>query len=251
VEVVTLTAGNSDYVSLSDDEIKQLTRFMVETVDGRALTIAATGPWWTGRSIEYAKFAETAGADAVQILMAESGDDDAHVKHFQQIASATKLPLVLHGEPSIELWRRLVAIDSLVAFKLEVDHPEGLPVLQEFGDRLTIFAGGRDSAFLAYQPHGMRAYFSLFTPFAPELAMEIWKATTENRLGDARQLVEKYEMPFWEQWGKLGGHAFWQATLEHFGVASRWHRPPKQSLTDAQMQEVKVFYDQLGLTPRS
>ena len=85
VGVVTLTAGNNDYECLNYDEIKQLTRFMVDSVHGRAVTIAATGPWWTGQSIEYAKFAEAAGADAVQILMATHGGDDGHVKHFQQI----------------------------------------------------------------------------------------------------------------------------------------------------------------------
>jgi dihydrodipicolinate synthase/N-acetylneuraminate lyase len=251
VKVVTLTAGNNDYESLNDDEIKQLTRFMIESVDGRAVTIAATNAWWTGQSVEYAKFAEAAGADAVQILMAAHGSDDGHVKHFQQIASATRLPLVLHGEPSMELWKRLLAIDSLVAFKLEADHPKGLPVLQQFGDRLTIFSGGLDSMFLPYQPHGMQAYFSVFAPFAPEISMQIWKAVTENRLDDAHELIKKYETPFYEIWGKLGGQAFWRATLEHFGVASRWMRPPAQSITDAQMQEVKLFYDQLGLMPRA
>jgi 4-hydroxy-tetrahydrodipicolinate synthase len=250
IEVVTLTAGNNDYELLNYDEIKELTRFMVESVDGRAITIAATGPWWTGQSIEYAKFAEATGADAVQVLMATSGSEDGHVRHFQQIASATKLPLVLHGEPSMQLWKRLLAIDSLVAFKLEAEHPHGLPILEEFGDRLTTFSGGMDSMFLAYQPHGMRVYFSVFAPFAPDISMQIWTATKGNRLEEAQQLIDKYEKPFFEQWGKLGGQAFWRATLEHFGIASRWMRPPRESLTDAQMQEVKTFYDQLGLMPR-
>jgi dihydrodipicolinate synthase/N-acetylneuraminate lyase len=249
VEVVTLTAGNNDYESLNYDEVEQLTRFMVEAVNGRALTIAATGPWWTGQSIEYAKFAEAAGADAVQVLMATGASDDGHLNHFREIASATKLPLVLHGEPSMNLWKQFLEIESLVAFKLEADHPQGLPVLEKYGDRLAIFSGGLDSMFLAYQPHGMRVYFSVFAPFAPDISMQIWGAAEENRLEDARQLINKYEKPFFEQWGKLGGQAFWRATLEHFGIASRWMRPPRESLTDAQMQEVKSFYDQLGLMP--
>jgi dihydrodipicolinate synthase/N-acetylneuraminate lyase len=115
---------------------------------------------------------------------------------------------------------------------------------------MTIFTGGMDSMFLAYQPHGMRAYFSVFAPFAPDISVQIWTATKENRLEDAQQLVNKYEKPFVEYWNKLGGQPFWRAMLEHLGIASRWMRPPRESLTDAQMQEVKTFCDPLGLVPR-
>src|SRR5438552_9332705 len=44
VGVVAMTAGNSMYATLTYDEIKYLTRMMVEGTAGRALTIAATGP---------------------------------------------------------------------------------------------------------------------------------------------------------------------------------------------------------------
>src|SRR5262245_40036355 len=55
VKVVAQTAGNSMYATLTYDEIKALTRNMVEAAAGRALTIAATGPWWTGQSVDYAR----------------------------------------------------------------------------------------------------------------------------------------------------------------------------------------------------
>jgi len=62
VGVVGQTAGNSMYATMTYDEIKSLTRMMVEATAGRALTIAATGPWWTGQSVDYARFAESIGA---------------------------------------------------------------------------------------------------------------------------------------------------------------------------------------------
>lgn len=151
----------------------------------------------------------------------------------------------------MELWKRRLAIDSLVAFKLEAAHRQGLPALQELGERLTIFSRGLDSTFLEYQPAGMRAYFSVFAPIAPEITRRIWTAVRENRLDNAQQSVHKYEKPFFEPWGKLGALAFWRATLEYFEIASRWMRPPVASITDAQMRDVKEFYDQLGLRSRA
>ena len=68
VRVFALTNGNNQYDRLTYDEIKQLTRVMVETVAGRGVTIAATGPWWTGPAVDYARYAESLGADAVQVL---------------------------------------------------------------------------------------------------------------------------------------------------------------------------------------
>src|SRR5687768_7024081 len=47
VPIFELTAGNSKYACLEFDEIKAVTRSMVEAVDGRGLTIAATGAWPT------------------------------------------------------------------------------------------------------------------------------------------------------------------------------------------------------------
>ena len=50
---------------LSYEEIKGVTRAMVEAAGGIGLTIAATGPWPAEQSLEYARFAESLGADAV------------------------------------------------------------------------------------------------------------------------------------------------------------------------------------------
>ena len=44
VKVVALTAGNGQYDRLTYDEIWELTRVTIEAVNGRALTITATGP---------------------------------------------------------------------------------------------------------------------------------------------------------------------------------------------------------------
>src|SRR5438876_2991024 len=85
-KVFALTAGNSQYDRLTYDEIRQLARVMVEAVAGRGMTIAATGPWWTGQAVDYARYAASLGADAVQVFLPGYADNDTLYEHFRQIA---------------------------------------------------------------------------------------------------------------------------------------------------------------------
>lgn len=245
VRVFALTAGNSQYYALSYEEIKELTRVMVEAVGRRGLTIAATGPWWTGKAVDYARFAQSVGADAVQVLLAQNGDDDGQVEHFKAVAASTELGLVIHGNPSFQLIERLIALESVVAMKEEFSYDFTLQIYRKFGDRLNIFAGGTKARFMVYQPYGMRAYYSAFSTFAPQIAMQFWSAIEKNELNEARRIINQYDLPFFERWS----HPFWRATLEYFGVAKRYLRPPERAFTQTQYQELKSFYDGLGLNP--
>jgi 5-dehydro-4-deoxyglucarate dehydratase len=245
IGVFALTAGNSQYHALSYQEIKELTRVMVDAVDGRGLTIAATGPWWTGMAVDYARFAQSVGADAVQVLLAQDGDEDGHVEHFKAVVASTELGIVIHGDPSLKLIERLIALDSVVAMKEEFSYDFTLQVYRKFGDRLNIFAGGTKSRFMVYQPYGMQAYYSAFATFAPKVAMQFWSAVEKTDMRQAKKIIMQYDLPFFERWS----HPFWRATLEYFGIAKRCLRPPERSFNDQQMIGLKNFYDNLELFP--
>lgn len=242
--IVTLTAGNSRYDQLNYDEIKDLTRFLIEAVGRRAITIAATGAWPTEQAVDYARFAEQTGAEALQVTMPKL-EDSALVEHFVAIARATPAGIVVHGQPSIELLRKILKVDSVVAFKEEYTTIYTLPLYREFGDRMTFFAGGEKARLLTYWPYGMRGYYSTFMTFAPTVAIQFWQAIDAGDMKRAGEVVLKYETPVFERFS----HAFWRATLEHFGIASRHARKPEAAFTDDQMKDLAKFYTNLGLTP--
>ena len=243
VKVFALTAGNNQYDRLTYQEIRRLTSVMIETVAGRGLTIAATGPWWTGQAVDYMRFAAAAGADCVQVLLPRHGPPERLLGHFQKIAAAADISIGLHGKVPLPALKQLVTIDQVVAYKEEYPQSYSMEVFHLYGKRLNIFAGGQKSRFLFYQPYGMQAYYSTFATFAPEIAMKFWRAAERGALDEARRVMFEYDIPFFQKWS----HAFWRATLEHFGVAQRWLRPPEKSFTDKQMTEVGAFYRQLGV----
>jgi 4-hydroxy-tetrahydrodipicolinate synthase len=246
VKIYELTSGNSQYSSLSYDEIKTLTRTLAEAVGGEGLTIAATSDWWTERAVDYALYAESVGADAVQVLLPQrSGGDDALVEHFESIARATRLPIVLHGVYSESLLRRLLDIETIVAMKEDSELEYYIDRMIGFGNRLEIFSGGAENRYLVGYPYGARAFFSTYTGFAPDISMHFWSAIKQGDIRKAAQITTQYDYPFIKQFT----HPFWHATLEYFGVAKRFMRPPQRPFTDEQMKDVKKFFDGQGLDP--
>ena len=243
VGVVALTRGNNQYDSLTYDEERQLTRIVVESAGARAAVIAATGPWWTEQAVDFARYATSLGVDAVQIAMPPEGTDDSYAEHFRLVAASTPRAIVIHGQPSMALWRRLQPMENIVAFKEEFTPDYSLQIYAEFGDRWNIFAGGSKARLLTYLPYGMRAYYSAFSTFAPQIAMRFWHAVEHADIAAAAQVVLRYDVPFFERWTM----PFWTATLERFGVARRYLRPPAVSFSDLEMKRVDKFYRDLGL----
>ncbi|MFB3904607.1 MAG: dihydrodipicolinate synthase family protein [Acidobacteriota bacterium] len=246
VPVFALTAGNSQYHSLSYEEVKALTRTLVEAVDGRGLTIAATGQWWTERAVDYARYSESVGADAVQILMpAVYGSEDELVEHYRVISRATRLPLVLHGQYPEPLLRKLLEIESIVAMKEDGQLADYIDRAIEFGKRVEIFGGGAENRYLVGHPYGAKAFYSTYCSFAPDIPMRFWQAVKANDLRKATEITARYDYPFIKRFT----HPFWHATLEFFGVARRYMRPPQHTFTDEQMKEVAEFFEAQGVRP--
>jgi 4-hydroxy-tetrahydrodipicolinate synthase len=212
------------------------------------LTIAATGDWSTEDAVEFARFAESCGADALQVLLPRraADDEDAAFQHFQAVASSTRLPLVLHGKFSESLLRRLVQIDQIRAMKEDHLLEDLIRQQVDFGQRLVIFGGGAENRFLVGRPYGMRAYYSTYSTFAPDIAIQFWNAIRGGDEPQAVKITLKHDYPFIRRFS----HPFWHATLEYFGIGTRHIRPPYKTFTDEQMQEVKAFFDAQGLGPQ-
>lgn len=246
VTIFELTAGDSQYSYMAYDEIKQLARFVTEVLAGRGMSIIGTGAWWTERAIDFARYTESVGATALQALKPFGASDDGLVKHYQEIAAATRLPIVLHGDFPLPLLGRLLAIDSIVALKEDVSLSYYIDGIIRFGKRINCFSGGGLDWFMVGQPYGATAYFDSFATFAPKIAVRFWQAVQRGDYAAETEIIAKYDHPFIQNFSA----PFWHATLEYFGVAQRYLRPPQHSYTDAEMAQVKQFYDKIGVFPK-
>lgn len=249
VGVFAATAGNTKYATLSYDEIKAVNRTLIEAVAGRGLAIAATGDWELDRAVDFARYVESVGADAVQVLipvkLREKDQESAAVDFFAAVGKSTRLPLVLHGKFTDSLLARLVALDCVAAMKEDHTLEEFVRQQIDHGRRITLFGGGGENRYYIGWPYGCTAYYATYSTFAPDIAMRVWRTIQSGDIKAAAALTVKYDFPYIRQFT----HPKWHATLELFGVGTRAVREPHKPLADAQVAELASFFRDQGIDP--
>jgi 4-hydroxy-tetrahydrodipicolinate synthase len=98
--VVCGTTGESP--TLSDKEKWQLFATVKKAVGGRGAVVAGTGSYNTAESIRLTKEAEEIGVDAVLTVVPyyNKPSQEGLFRHFEAIARATRLPVILYNVPS-------------------------------------------------------------------------------------------------------------------------------------------------------
>lgn len=98
-----VAAGTTGEAStLSVEEHKELIRHSVEIANGRIPVIAGTGSNETPLAIELSVQAEEVGAEALLIVTPyyNKTNDKGLVKHYEAIADAVNIPIILYNVPS-------------------------------------------------------------------------------------------------------------------------------------------------------
>src|ERR1051325_8153270 len=73
-KTVLLTAGDSHYIILSDQEIADVTRKTIEYTGGRAMVVVAARYYGTSQAVEFAKYTRDLGADVFMVMAPDWGN---------------------------------------------------------------------------------------------------------------------------------------------------------------------------------
>ena len=122
--VVSGTTGETS--TLEDQEKEDLVRAVVNAVGGRATVIAGTGTNHTSHSVEMAHRAVKAGADGQLVVTPyyNKPTQSGVLGHFQAVARATDLPIMVYDIPgragipiTTATMQRLAEIETVLALK--------------------------------------------------------------------------------------------------------------------------------------
>ena len=92
-----LTYGDSLFSLMTDDEIAEVTRVVAEHTGTRGLTVAADGGWWTGKTVEFARYCREVGVDVLMVkppIWGASGTVETSVEHYAAVAAEIPVMLV-------------------------------------------------------------------------------------------------------------------------------------------------------------
>lgn len=187
--------------TLSDEEAYRLISRTVEIASGRAFVMAGTGANDTRKTIEKAKRAEQAGADALLVVTPyyNKPSQAGLVAHYSAVAEATELPLMLYSVPGrcgIEIEATTCAIlaekhANIVAIKEAGGAAARVTQLrQACADRLAIHSGD-DGLTLPFLSLGAIGVTSVVANIAPREMVRLVDAWQE---GDTAKALMLHEM---------------------------------------------------------
>ena len=257
-KVIILTLGDSLYTILTDEEVAQVTKAVVQHVNQRALVVAADRSWWTGKDVEFAKYCARIGVKVLMVLppdWAASCTVDSLVTHYRAVSEHIPVMVVDNY-----LSRRTLSFAVNVVMRLYREVPGVIALKDDLGgelgrritllahDRWAIIGSGKELHMNIY-PYGADGVMSTHMTFKPEIAWRYWNAIEAGKLEDARVVLRDYEFPLFKFLATLEGgpDAGVHGLLEIYGIAKRFRRPPYHSLTDKEMQTLTEFLKDKGL----
>ncbi|UKA60178.1 4-hydroxy-tetrahydrodipicolinate synthase [Arthrobacter sp. FW306-2-2C-D06B] len=191
--VVTGTTGETS--TLTDEENLGMFRAVKDAVGGRAAIIAGTGTNDTAHSVHLSQEAAKLGVDGLLIVTPYyNKPSQAGVRaHFEAIASATELPVMLYdipGRSSIQITPEtmigLAAHPNIVAVKdAKADFAAATRVMAETD---LLFYSGDDGLTLQWMAMGAVGLIGVTTHVVTRRFRELIDAINSNDLGTARKI---------------------------------------------------------------
>jgi 4-hydroxy-tetrahydrodipicolinate synthase len=188
------TTGES--ATLPTPEHVAVIRHVVEVARGRVPVIAGAGANSTAEAIELSRASQAGGADALLHVTPyfNRPSPEGLFRHFQAIAAAAELPILLYNVPvrtgcdlQPDIVERLASIDDVVAIKEATgDLRRGAELVDRVGDRITILSGDDFTAF-PLMALGGRGVISVVSNLLPGPAARMCAAALAGRWNDARR----------------------------------------------------------------
>jgi 4-hydroxy-tetrahydrodipicolinate synthase len=243
--VIAGTTGESP--TLDDDEKLSLLRAVRAELGADVLLICGTGSNDTRHSERLSAAAADSGADAVLVVTPYYNKPNRAglVAHFEAVARAAGVPVVLYNIPSrvvvnlpTDLLAELGEIDNVVAVKQANDEELG-PI-----DGLRILAGN-DGTFLRTLEMGEAGGILVASALVGGEMREIFDAVSSGDHDRAREIDAKLR-PLYEVLGKTNPIPV-KTGLELLGICSARARLPITEADDEQRAEVRRALELQGL----
>lgn len=249
------TTGESP--TLDHVEHKRVVETCIDAAAGRVPVIAGTGSNSTAEAIELTRHAKHAGATAALVVTPyyNKPTQDGLYRHYEAIAEAVDLPIVIYNIPArsvidmtVETMARLAKLPQIVGVK-----DATADLTRPIRTRLAIGSGfcqlsGEDGTSLPFLAAGGHGCISVTANVAPKLCSQMQRAWRDGDVATAMALQDRL-MP-------LHGALFCETNpapvkfaASLLGKCTPDCRLPVAPMTEASRETVRKAMVQVGLLP--
>jgi 4-hydroxy-tetrahydrodipicolinate synthase len=196
VDGIVAVGTTGESATLDVDEHVAVIAATVKAARGRVPVVAGAGGNATSEALALTKASEDAGADALLHVTPyyNRPSQEGLYRHFEAIAKATKLPIILYNVPSrtacdmlTDVVVRLAEFDNIVGLKDATGNlVRGTELVARCGDRIAILSGDDGTAFPLYACGG-RGVISVVSNVAPRQMSDMWDAAKAGDWDRARK----------------------------------------------------------------
>ena len=243
--VISGTTGESP--TTSNTEKDQLLRAVIDAVGDRATIVAGVGTNDTAHTIELARAAERAGADALLVVTPyyNKPPQNGLIAHFTAVADATGLPVMLYDIPGRT--GTPITTESLVRL---AQHPRIVAVKDAKGDLGAssqvmlstdlVYYSGEDMLNLPMLAIGAAGFVSVVGHVVGDRLHEMIDAHAAGRVDEALATHRELLPVFIGVMTRTQGVITTKAALRMLGLPGGPVRPPLADATPQQVEQLRT-----------
>lgn len=187
-----ITGSTGIFHTMAADERKKSVEIVMDQVAGRIPVIVHIGDVGTAKSIEFARHAESAGADAISSVPPFYGSfsPDAIYNYYKDIAESVSIPMVAYnvaaaGLMNKDLIKRIASIPNVRGLKYTArSHDEMGSIKRAVGEDFMVYSGCDEMAFSGFS-FGADGIIGSFYNCIPELYIKIYDAFKKSDIKTA------------------------------------------------------------------
>jgi 5-dehydro-4-deoxyglucarate dehydratase len=241
--------GTGEFFSLTPDEVGRIVTAAVQEAPSHVPVIAPAG-YGTAMAVQMARAAEQAGADGILLFppYLTEASQDGLVAHVKQVCAATRLGVTIYSRANAVYSETSVAeladtCPNLIGFKDGYGNIELMTrIYAGLGDRLT-YIGGLPTAEMFALPYlklGVTTYSSAIFNFAPEFALDFYRAVRNDDTEWVRNALNDFVIPYCNLRNRKEGYAvsIIKAGMNAIGRPAGPVRAPLTDLLDVEVAEL-------------